>query len=49
MDTALVVDDADESILETEVNQVEEENEAQVEEENEAAIIISSDISDETP
>ena len=41
MDTALVVDDADESILETEVNQVEEENEA--------AIIISSDISDETP
>ena len=41
IDTALAVDAADESIVDTEINQVEEENEA--------AIIISSDMSDQTP
>ena len=43
VDTAIVVDAEVENVVETEVNQEFEE------EENEAAIIISSDMSDETP
>ena len=42
IDTAQIVDEEVESIIETEVNQVNEED-------NEAEIIVSADMSDETP